>query len=55
MTNRNIVDNILNNELEAQKLRKKNVIVLHDFKFDTNKQMILETLQTYYKNKKESA
>ena len=51
----NIVDKILNQESEAQKLRKKNVIVLHDFKFDTNKQMISETLQTYYKKKKEVA
>lgn len=49
-----IVNKILDQELKAQKLRKKNVIVLHDFKFDTNKQMILETLQTHYKKKKES-
>ena len=44
-----IVNKILNQEERAQELRKQNVIVLHDFKFDTNKQMIAETLKTIYK------
>ena len=44
-----IVYKILNQEEKAQELRKQNVIVLHDFKFDTNKQMIAETLKTIYK------
>jgi hypothetical protein len=44
-----IVDKILNQEEKAQELRKQNVIVLHDFKFDTNKQMIAETFKTIYK------
>jgi hypothetical protein len=48
----NIVNKILNQESKAQKLRKQNVIVLHDFKFDTNKQMIAETLKTIYKKEK---
>jgi hypothetical protein len=47
-----IVDKILNQEEKAQELRKQNVIVLHDFKFDTNKQMITETLNTIYKKEK---
>ena len=29
-----IIDKILNQEERAQELRKQNVIVLHDFKFD---------------------
>jgi hypothetical protein len=48
----NIVNKILNQEERAQQLRKQNVIVLHDFKFDTNKQMIAETLNTIYKKEK---
>jgi len=44
-----IIDKILNQEERAQELRKQNVIVLHDFKFDTNKEMIAETLNTIYK------
>ena len=44
-----IIDKILNQEEKAQELRKQNVIVLHDFKFDTNKEMIAETLNTIYK------
>ena len=48
----NIVDKMLQQESRSQELRKQNVLVLHDFKFDTNKQMIAETLKTIYKNKK---
>ena len=48
----NIVNKILNQESRAKKLRKQNVIVLHDFKFDTNKQMIAETLKSIYKKEK---
>ena len=48
----NIVNKILQQESKAQTLRKQNVLVLHDFKFDTNKQMIAETLKTIYKTKK---
>ena len=48
----NIVNKILNQEERAQQLRKQNVIVLHDFKFDTNKQMIAETLNTIYKKER---
>lgn len=48
----NIVDKMLQQESRSQALRKQNVLVLHDFKFDTNKQMIAETLKTIYKNKK---
>lgn len=47
----NIVDKMLQQESRSQELRKQNVLVLHDFKFDTNKQMIAETLKTIYKNK----
>jgi hypothetical protein len=47
-----IVDKILQQESKSQELRKQNVLVLHDFKFDTNKQMIAETLKTIYKNEK---
>ena len=49
-----IVDKILNQEEKAQKLRKQNVIVLHDFEFDTNKQMITETLKTIYKKERKN-
>ena len=48
----NIVNKILNQESRAKELRKQNVIVLHDFKFDTNKEMIAETLNTIYKKEK---
>jgi hypothetical protein len=48
----NIVKKILDQESKAQKLRKQNVIVLHDFKFDTDKQMIAETFKTIYKKEK---
>jgi len=48
----NIVDKILQQESIAKELRKQNVLVLNDFKFDTNKQMIAETLKTIYKTKK---
>ncbi len=47
-----IVDKILNQEEKAQELRKQNVIVLHDFKFDTNKQTIAETFKTIYKKER---
>ena len=47
-----IVNKILNQEERAQELRKQNLIVLHDFKFDTNKEMIAETLNTIYKKEK---
>lgn len=51
----NIVKKILDQESKAEELRKQNVIVLHDFKFDTNKQMIAETLKTIYKKEKKNA
>lgn len=50
-----IIDKILNQEEKAQELRKQNVIVLHDFKFDTNKEMIAETLNTIYKKRRNNA